>query len=30
MEIQFFMPMLPPTVTAQEHKVTVVHGKPKF
>ena len=30
MMIQFFMPMLPPTVTAQEHKVTVVNGKPKF
>lgn len=30
MKIQFFMPMLPPTVTAQEHKVTVVNGKPKF
>lgn len=30
MKIQFFMPMLPPTVTAQEHKVTVVNGRPKF
>lgn len=25
---EFFMPMIPPTVTAQEHKVTVVNGKP--
>ena len=24
------MPMIPPTVTAQEHKVTVSHGKPIF
>ena len=30
MKIQFFMPMIPPTVTAQEHKVTVRNGKPKF
>ena len=30
MEIQFFLPMIPPTVTAQEHKVTFVHGKPRF
>lgn len=30
MEIQFFLPMIPPTVTAQEHKVTVIHGKPRF
>lgn len=22
--------MIPPTVTAQEHKVTVIHGKPRF
>ena len=28
MEIQFFMAMIPPTVTAQEHKVTVKNGKP--
>ena len=28
--IQFFMPMIPPTVTAQEHKVTVRNGKPVF
>lgn len=25
---QFFMPMIPPTVTAQEHKVRAVKGKP--
>lgn len=30
MMIKFFMPMIPPTVTAQEHKVKVVNGKPKF
>lgn len=28
--IEFFMPMIPPTVTHQEHKVTVVKGKPVF
>ena len=28
--IQFFMPMIPPTVTHQEKKVTVVNGKPRF
>lgn len=28
--IQFFMPMIPPTVTAQEHAVRVVSGKPVF
>lgn len=28
--IEFFMPMIPPTITAQEHKVTVVNGKPRF
>ena len=27
---QFFLPMIPPTVTAQEHKVTVKNGKPVF
>lgn len=27
---EFFMPMIPPTVTAQEHKVTVKNGKPIF
>lgn len=31
MLIEFFMPMEKvPTVTAQEHKVTVINGKPKF
>lgn len=30
MEIKFFMPMQPPTVTQQEHKVTVRNGKPVF
>lgn len=30
METHFFLPMIPPTVTAQEHKVTVIHGKPRF
>lgn len=30
MMIKFFMPMIPPTVTAQEHKVKVVNGKPRF
>lgn len=30
MKIQFFLPMIPPTVTAQEHKVTVRNGKPVF
>ena len=28
--IEFFLPMVPPTVTAQEHKVTVANGKPRF
>lgn len=28
MSAEFFMPMIPPTVTAQEHKVAVRHGKP--
>lgn len=28
--IEFFMPMIPPTVTAQEKDVTVVNGKPVF
>lgn len=30
MVLEFFMPMVPPTVTAQEHKVRVVNGKPMF
>lgn len=25
---EFFMPMIPPTVTAQEHEIAVVNGKP--
>lgn len=29
-ETEFFMAMIPPTVTAQEHKVTVRNGKPVF
>lgn len=28
--LQFFLPMIPPTVTAQEHKVTVRNGIPRF
>lgn len=28
--IEFFIAMNPPTVTAQEHKVTVINGKPVF
>lgn len=28
--MQFFMPMIPPTATHQEKKVTVLNGKPKF
>lgn len=30
MTTQFFLPMIPPTVTAQEHQVTVRNGKPIF
>ena len=30
MKIDFFMPMNPPTVTAQEHKVGIRNGKPYF
>ena len=30
MTAEFFMPMIPPTVTAQEHNVTVIHGRPHF
>lgn len=30
MAMEFFMAMIPPTVTHQEHKVTVVKGRPKF
>ncbi len=28
--IEFFLPMHPPTITAQEHQVAVVKGKPVF
>lgn len=28
--MQFFMAMIPPTVTAQMHRVTMVKGKPQF
>ena len=28
--MEFFMSMIPPTVTAQEHKVMVRNGKPVF
>ena len=28
--IEFFMPMIPPTVTAQQHKVPVIKDKPVF
>lgn len=28
MKTIFFMPMIPPTVTAQEKKLTAIHGKP--
>ena len=28
--MEFFLDLEPPTVTAQEHKVRVVHGKPMF
>jgi len=28
--IEFFMPMVPPTITHQQHKVTVRNGKPIF
>lgn len=30
MSIVFFMPMIPPTITAQEHKVAIRNGKPIF
>lgn len=30
MEIEFFMAMIPPTCTHQEHKVSVVNDKPVF
>jgi len=28
--MEFFMPMIPPTCTHQEHQVSVIHGKPVF
>lgn len=28
--MEFFMAMIPPTVTAQEHKVKIVYGRPVF
>ncbi len=28
--IEFFLPMVPPTVTAQEHEIAVVNGKPRY
>ncbi len=30
MKIEFFVPMLPPTITAQQHQVTIRGGKPVF
>lgn len=30
MTIQFFLPMVPPTVTHQEKQVAVVNGRPRF
>ena len=30
LNMEFFMAMIPPTVTAQEHKVMVKNGKPVF
>lgn len=30
MMIDFFLPMVPPTITQQEHQVKVVKGKPVF
>lgn len=30
LELEFFMPMVPPTVTHQEKRVRVVRGKPVF
>ena len=30
MNLKFFMPMIPPTVTHQEKQVAVVNGKPRF
>ena len=30
MKTEFFMPMIPPTCTHQEHQVAVIKGKPHF
>jgi Holliday junction resolvase RusA-like endonuclease len=30
MKVEFFMPMIPPTITAQERKIVVKDGKPIF
>ena len=30
MKIEFFMPMIPPTTTAQQHKISVQNGQPVF
>ena len=30
MKLSFFLPIIPPTVTAQEHQVSCVNGKPVF
>jgi Holliday junction resolvase RusA-like endonuclease len=30
MKTEFFLPIIPPTVTHQEHQVTVIKGKPHF
>lgn len=30
MKTEFFMPMIPPTITQQEHQVKVINGKPFF
>ena len=30
MQIEFFLPMIPPTITHQQKQVHVVHGKPVF
>ncbi len=30
MQTEFFLPMIPPTITAQEHAVAIFHDKPVF
>ena len=30
MEFEFFMAMIPPTITAQEHKIVIRNGKPFY